>query len=169
MSVDMLEIDSDGLYFDEPLHTETQQCIDQAAEEYGNELAEPLLMRAYLLEPEHPVVLVALYRFFYYQHRLKDALIVADRVLLLFARRLGWPQDWQALTSTVLDDNAPQRMTMIRFYLLALKGAGFLQLRLGEHSAAIERLEKVSELDSHDRLGAKALLDVAQAALNQDT
>jgi hypothetical protein len=51
--------------------------------------------------------------------------------------------------------------------MLALKGAGYLQLRLGDYETALARLEKVSELDSNDRLGAKALIDVAREALDQ--
>ncbi len=163
--MDMLDIENNPLYFEEPLNPEARRCLDQAAMEYGNEKAEPLLMRAFLLEPEHPLVLVALYRFFYYQHRLPDALIVAERVLSLFAQRLALPKDWHELQPVHLGDDAAHRMSLIRFYLLALKGAGFLQLRLGEHDAAIERLEKVAQLDEKDRLGAKALLEVAQAAL----
>jgi len=163
--MDMLDIENNELYFEEPLNPEAQRCIDEAAEKYGTDEAEPLLMRAFFLEPEHPMVLVALYRFFYYQHRLEDSLVVSERVLHLFAQRLNWPQDWRELQPSHLGEDAASRMTLIRFYLLALKGAGYLQLRLGETEAAIKRLEKVAELDEKDRLGVKFLLEVAEKAL----
>ena len=39
------------------------------------------------------MVLVALYRYYYYQHRLSDALIVSERVLRIFANRLAFLMD----------------------------------------------------------------------------
>ena len=112
------------------------------------------------------MVLVALYRYFYYQHRLEDARLVADRVLQVFARRLELPENWCDLNEVRFRNGVMISITLIRFYLLALKGAGYLDLRLGEHASALARLRKVVELDPKDRLGAKALLDVALEALN---
>jgi tetratricopeptide (TPR) repeat protein len=166
MTVDMLDFESDGLYFDEPLDAEAKRCVDRAAENYGETSAEESLMRAYFLEPEHPVVLVALYRYFYYQHRLEDALRVAQRVLHVFATRLALPENWRELTETRLGEGMQTSMTLVRFYLLALKGAGYLELRLGRYEIALARLEKVGQLDSKDRLGTQALLDVVHEALN---
>lgn len=167
MTMDMLDFENGDLYFDEPLHSEAQQCLEHAAECYGENRAEEALMRAYFLEPEHPSVLVALYRYFYYQHRLEEALMVAERVLKVFAKRLELPENWHDLTETRLGNGVVISMTLIRFYLLALKGAGYLELRLGAHESALARLRKVMELDPYNRLGARALLDLALDALNQ--
>jgi tetratricopeptide (TPR) repeat protein len=164
--MDMLDFESAALYFEEPLHAEAKGCLDRAAENYGGMLAEASLMRAYFLEPEHPVVLVALYRYFYYQHRIEDALLVAERVLQVFSKRLDFPEDWHELSEMQLGSGVMVSMAMIRFYMLALKGAGFLELRLGDYESAVARLNKVVELDSNDRLGAKALLNLAQEAIN---
>lgn len=169
MTMDMLDFESGDLYFDEPLHAEAQRCLEHAAEHYGESLAEEALMRAYFLDPEHPTVLVALYRYFYYQHRLQEALLVAERVLKVFAQRLDLPENWRDLTETRFGNGVVISMTLIRFYLLALKGAGYLELRLGEHESALARLRKVVELDPNNRLGARALLDVALDALKQQT
>ena len=167
--MDLLDFTSEDLYFDEPLQTEARDCLDGAAAHYGEKKAEASLLRAYFLAPEHPLVLVALYRYFYYQHRLVDALRVADRVLVIFAKRLGLPEDWRDLNEFQIGGGVMVSMTMIRFYLLALKGAGFMELRLGQYAEALVRLEKVAELDAHDRLGAQALLVVAQQALHSQT
>jgi tetratricopeptide (TPR) repeat protein len=167
MAIDLLEFDSEDLYFDEALDEEAKSCLDKASEEYGTQAAEVALMRAYFLEPEHPMVLVALYRFFYYQHRLKESLLVAERVLKVIGQRLEFPEDWRDLTEMRLGSGVMISMTLIRFYMLALKGAGFLELRLGDYPSAMQRLEKVVELDSKDRLGAKALVDVAREALER--
>ncbi len=169
MAIDLLEFDSEELYFDEAIDAEARCCLDQASEHYGTEQAEEALMRAYFLEPEHPMVLVALYRFYYYQHRLNDSLRVAERVLKVIGKRLEFPDEWRDLTEMRLGSGVMISMTLIRFYMLALKGAGFLELRLGDYKSALERLEKVVELDSKDRLGARALLEVAREALDKES
>jgi len=161
--MDLLDFDAQDLYFEEALPEPAQTCLNQAAATYGESGAEDWLQRAAVLAPEHPMVLVALYRFFYYQHRLTEALGIAERVLRLFAQRLNLPQDWRVLTAAQLD----VEITALRFYLLALKGAGLLELRLGQTASAIARLEKVAELDRLDRLGARALLEVAQTVLDK--
>jgi tetratricopeptide (TPR) repeat protein len=166
MTVDLLDFDSEDLYFNEALNSEARDCLDRAAENYGSAKAESNLLRAYFLEPEHPMILVALYRYFYYQHRLHDALIVAERVLTVIAKRLDLPMDWRDLSEGRLGSGVMISMTLIRFYMLALKGAGYLELRLGNYDSALGRLEKVAELDSKDRLGAQALLEVARKALD---
>ena len=112
-------------------------------------------------------MLVALYRYYYYQHRLTESLLVADRVLRVFAKRLDLPEDWRELSEPHLGCGVMISMTMVRFYMQALKGAGYLELRLGDYASAMERLEKVAELDSKDRLGAQALLEVVREALDK--
>lgn len=168
--MDMLDFEGDDLYFAEPLNAEAQQCIDFAAANYSQECdanqAEAPLMRAYFLEPEHPVVLVALYRFFYYQHRLDDALVVAERTLKIFAKRLNLPEDWSELNEEHLAKPAVDSMVLVRFYLWTLKGAGYLELRLGKHDSGMARLEKVRELDDKNHLGTEVLLDVANEVVN---
>lgn len=161
-AVDMHDFEVEELYFNEPLRKETQNCIDQAAKNYGKSGAEKNLLRAYFLEPEHPIVLVALYRFYYYQHRYADALEVAERVLRVYSIRLGLPSDWQDLTEHHFDQIDKQSMTDIRFYLLALKGAGYLEMRLENFKNALERLQKVVNVDSEDRMNAVSLLQTAE-------
>lgn len=164
--MDMLDFESEELYFDEALNEEAKACIEKAAEGYADDQAYEPLMRAYFLEPEHPVVLVALYRFFYYQHKLADALIVAERALKIFAERLDLPEDWRDLEEAHLLKPATDSMTKVRFYLWTLKGAAYLELRLGKHETAMARLEKLLELDDKNHLGAEVLLDVANEVIN---
>jgi hypothetical protein len=61
-----------------------------------------------------------------------------------------------------------QSMTLTRFYRMVLKGAGYLRLRTGDVGGGLERLLKVAELDSSDRLGVAALIEVAREALGHD-
>ena len=156
------------LYYDEDIDPAVHALLERAAEHYGEPEAENLLLRAYFHAPEHPMVLVALYRFFYYQHRLAEALRVAERVLVLTAASLGLPEDWRALDRSAFENVVMVSMTRLRFYMLALKGAGYLELRLGEYASALQRLQKVADLDERDRLGAQALIDVARVAIEND-
>jgi tetratricopeptide (TPR) repeat protein len=167
MTVDMLEFSADELYFDQPMEEETQSCIDEAAQQYGSAEAERLLYRANFLEPEHPMVLVALYRYFYYQHCYKDALRVAERVLFIFSQRLGLPGRWQDIEEQHFQGDVLSSMTEVRFYLLALKGAGYIEMRLENYDSAIERLQKIVDVDEMDRLGAASLLQIAQDEVNR--
>jgi tetratricopeptide (TPR) repeat protein len=160
--MDLLDFDSAALYFEQPLRPETERLLMEAAHRYGEPAAEAALLRAYFLEPGHLTVLVALYRFFFYQHRYADALLVADRALVESIRLLAAPVPWQRLSETDLARMAQVSMPLTRFYLLVLKGAGYLKLRMGEFPEALDRLSKVAELDQADRMAVKPLIEIAQ-------
>lgn len=161
--MDLLEFSEKSLYFDEPLAEKAGELIEQAAAEYGSSNVEPLLLAAYEIAPDHLSVLVALYRYYYYQHRLEDALNIAHQALAVSGSRLNFPEQWYQLTDVHLGAGALISMGMVRFYLLALKAAGYLNLRLQNWQTAIEMLTKVAELDEADRLGASALLEIAHS------
>ncbi len=158
--MDLMDFEGQALYFDEELPAEVATLIDDAADAYDEGDPEFPLLRAYLLAPRHLSVLVALYRYYYYAHRLEDALVVADHALAESGQRLNFPADWSELNEHYLGFAVQRSMGMVRFYLLALKAAGLVYLRLGQFEEGTERLNKVMELDPHDRLGAKALLEV---------
>jgi len=115
---------------------------------------------AYFLAPEQLSVLVAIYRYYFYQHRLEDALVVAERALEVSARRLLLPGSWRSLGPITLGEAAMRSMGMLRFHLLALKGSAVIMLRLGRLSEARDRLTKIAEVDKRDELGVLPLLDL---------
>lgn len=166
--MDLLDFSENSLYFDEPLAELAAMLIEQAAAEYGNSDVEPLLLEAYKIAPEHLTVLVALYRYYYYQHRLKNALDIAQEALAVSGRRLNFPRQWYQLTSEHVGAGALISMGMVRFNLLALKAAGYLNLRLHNWQIAIEMLTKVSELDEANRLGSSALLEIAHSVYQSE-
>lgn len=168
MTPDLINLDHTDLTFDEPLPREVEQHLEQAAAQPGKKSSEAVLMRAYFLAPEHPAVLISLYRHFFHWHRLSDALRVAERLLRVLARRLELPEDWHDLNESRIGRGILVSMTWIRLYLLTLKGAGYLEMRLGDYDAARERLHKVTEFDADDRLGAQALLAVIRAAFRSE-
>ncbi|WP_295456843.1 hypothetical protein [uncultured Thiodictyon sp.] len=163
--MDLLEFDGEPMYFDEPVTPEVGRLLAYAAERYGEIAAEHSLLRAYFLEPEHLSVLVAVYRYFYYRRCYREALITAERAIAVAAARLQLPARWQDLSESDLGGSVLVSMSLTRFLLLTLKGAGFLLLRLGEPAAALERFDKIAEIDTSDRLGIKELRALAQGAV----
>lgn len=158
--MDLLDFSDCKLYFEEPLPAEAERLIAQAAHEYGEASAELALLRAHMLAPENLTVLVGLYRYYFYQHRLDDALVIAERSMQLSGRHLGLPADWQLLDEIRLGSAATNSFGLLRFYLLALKAASVVLLRLGRIAESRSRLMKLAALDSRDQLGAAKLLEV---------
>ena len=158
--MDLLDFDNAELYFDEPLAQDVTRLLVAAADAYGSEEAESLLLRANLMAPQHLIVLVALYRYYFYQHRLEDALLVAESALAVVGRRLEFPDTWLYLREANVGAGVMLSMGLVRFYLMVLKAAGYINLRLGNYATGQAMLEKLVQLDSHDRIGGKALLEV---------
>jgi tetratricopeptide (TPR) repeat protein len=158
--MDLAKFEPDELYFDTPVPEPVTDLLSRAAELYGEPMAETLLLRAYLIAPENLTVLVALYRYYFYQHRLEDALVIAERALNSSARLLSFPGNWRMLTRAHVGHGAHRSIGLVRFHLLALKAAGLVSLRLSRRRDAHEMLSKVAEMDDADRLGAKSLLNV---------
>lgn len=160
--MDLHNFDGEQMYFDEDVSGEVKTLIETASEVYADGEAEMPLLRAFYLAPQSISVLVALYRFYYYQHRYQDALVAADTSMRLVSERLHFPVGWRDMDINALGYGVMQSMTLVRFYLLALKGAGYLNLRLGDIDTGVAMLSKVIELDAEDRLGAVALLKTVE-------
>lgn len=179
--MDLLDLDGEALYFDEPLTSDVQALIDESSAHYRTctpddqdgeavervsvDAAEWPLLRAFLKAPEQLAVIVALYRFFYYRQRYPEALAMADRAIVLSCRQLALPEDWRAIDKASLEAAAQRSMTTTRFLLLALKGAAWLLLRQQQPQAALERLAPIIAFDSEDRLRASDLQRWAEKAL----
>ncbi|MBU1362747.1 MAG: hypothetical protein KKE51_02845 [Gammaproteobacteria bacterium] len=158
--MDLLDFSDCKLYFEDELPAEAERLIAQAADDYGDPSAELALLRAHLLAPEHLTVLVSLYRYYFYQHRLDEVLIVAEHAMRVSARHLGIPADWRQIDEAQLGSAAATSFGLLRFYLLALKAESVVLLRLGRIAESRDRLTKLATLDSRDHLGAAKLLEV---------
>lgn len=161
--MDLLDFSDCKLYFEEPLPAAVEELILLASREHGQDSAELALLRAHLRVPENLTVLVGLYRYYFYQHRLDDALQVAERAMELSGRQLGLPRDWERLDETRLGTAASSSFGLLRFYLLAMKAASIVMLRLGRIADSRARLSKLATLDSLDQMGAAKLLEVVDA------
>lgn len=157
--MDLHDFNGQAMYFDEPTPVTVQHLLARAAAAYGNKKAELYLQQAYARAPQNPTVLVAMYRFYYYQHRLEEAIDIANQVMRLLAQQLDFPARWEELTFAEFSNGLLVSFTKVRFYLLALKGTAYLHLRLGKTSTGITMLNKIIQMDAYDRLGARALLE----------
>lgn len=81
--MDLLDFEAGQLYFDEPIDPAARDAIEEAPQLYGKGRAEHLLLRANFLEPEHPLVLVARYRYFNYQHHFEAPELRTARHILI--------------------------------------------------------------------------------------
>lgn len=160
--MDFLDFSGEKLYFDDPVSLEVEKLLKRASDLGTSDDAEASLMRAYFLEPEHLTVQVALYRYFFYKHRYDEALVVADRTLEITAKRLGLRRSWSEMTATEMGHGVLVSMGLTRFYLFCLKASGYIYMRLGDMVSALERLNKMAQLDPADQFGSSILIEIAK-------
>ena len=158
--MDLLDFEAQGLYFEEPEIAGVKEMIAAAAENYANGDAELPLLKAYFLAPESLNVLVALNRFYYYQHRLEEALTATGKALAVVRPLISFPEDWRDLQQRHINEAPANLLTQVRLYLFTLKAIGFLNMRLENLDLSQNIFEKLVELDSKDRIGAQGLLEL---------
>lgn len=158
--MDLLDFEAQGLYFDEPDTAGVKEMIATAAENYATGEAELPLLKAYFLAPESLNVLVALNRFYYYQHRLEEALCATLKALAVIRPLIAFPEDWRELQQSHITNAPADLLTQVRLYLFTLKAVGFLNMRLNNLDMSQHIFEKLVGLDSKDRIGAKGLLEL---------
>jgi len=117
--------------------------------------ALPLLEQARALAPQHPVPVIALYRFHFYGHALEHARTAGEDALAIARTALG-PNFGDVPPS----DEAVRVDAAVRFYLFTLKGLAYLNLRLGDLAEARLMLGELRRLDPKDHLGGGLLSHV---------
>jgi hypothetical protein len=167
--MDLLDFEVQDLYFEHDEGIEVTALLNQAAKDYGQDCAEISLLRAYFLAPESLNVLIALNRFYYYQHRLEDSLTATLKALAIIRQPLNFPENWQALQPQHLLNTPRELRTQLRLYLFCLKSVGFLNMRLHCFSSSQSIFEKLITVDPQDRIGAKALLAILMAQIHSET
>ena len=158
--MDLLDFEAQGLYFEEPDVAGVKELIAEAAENYSGGAAELPLLRAYFKAPESLNVLVALNRFYYYQHRLEEALGATVKALAVIRPLVSFPENWRDLQQSHLTETPAALLTQVRLYLFTLKAIGFINMRLENLDISRDIFEKLVELDSKDRIGAQGLLEL---------
>jgi tetratricopeptide (TPR) repeat protein len=158
--MDLLDFEAQGLYFEQVDVAGVKELLAEAAENYSDGDAEFPLLRAYFLAPQSLNVLVALNRFYYYQHRLEEALTATYRALEVIRETIDFPVNWQDVQLEHINKVSSASLTQVRLYLFTLKAIGFLTMRLHRLAQSQQIFEKVVSLDSKNRIGAQGLLDL---------
>lgn len=128
---------------------------------HDDPVAERHLQEAVAAAPGHAAVLIGLYRFYFYKGRLHEALAMARECLARAAQDNGLSRDWRRVQRDDADFGNYAALRP-RFFLFALKGYGYLNMRLGELAEGRAALDKLLELDPTDKLGARVLLGVLE-------
>jgi tetratricopeptide (TPR) repeat protein len=150
------------------LPVEIDWLLRQAAAAYSHpETSETFLREATATNSDHAAVLIARYRFYFYQGRLEEALDMADLCLDKALRGLGLATDWRKVRpeQAAFGDWGA---VLPRFFLFSLKGYGYLRMRLGDLDKGREAVDKLLELDPTDKIGAKILRDVLERGVPDD-
>lgn len=142
--------------------------LRKAALAYSNpDVAESFLREADRTNSDHAAVLIARYRFYFYQGRLEDALDVSQRCLAKALRENGLPSDWREVDP----DQAcfgDWGAVLPRFFLFSLKGWAYLRMRLGDMESARVAIDKLLQLDPTDKIGATTLAQVLERGGSDD-
>ena len=130
-------------------------------------VAERHLAEARRIAPEHPAVLIGLYRYYFYKSRLNEALAIACLCLTRSALRNAIALDWRRVRPADAAFGCYDAIDA-RFYMFALKAYAYLQLRLGDLDEGRDAVMKLLELDPDDKVNAGLLLDVLSRAGQDD-
>lgn len=159
-----MEADFDTAVLGQAMPPGVEAALKAAGAQRGDEAAiMASLMLAQALAPEHPAVLIAFYRHYFYSHRLRQARDIARRALVVGAQALGLPTVWRELPQQPLHGARHDAGT--RFLLFALKGYAYLSLRLDDPLEARDALAMLRLLDPQDCVGAAVLEAVRQRSI----
>lgn len=151
----MIELD-DGPSFLPPA---AEAALKQVGACWGDEAAaERLVLRALELAPDTLAARVGAYKFYFYRHRLAEALEHARSCQDWVAERLQMPRDWRQVQPRHADFTGLEPMS--RLWLQIIVAIGYCLARLGRTEEGLEYLGKVAELDPADRFGARRLAAV---------
>jgi tetratricopeptide (TPR) repeat protein len=157
----------DRRYYGGDLPAAAERALHAIGQDWQDEAAsEGHLYEALELAPGHLAVQIAAYKFYFYRHRLQEALPYAQVCLAHTLRRNNLPADWRDIEEkdAAFSSLDPEP----RMVLFALVAYGYVLARLGRGDEGREALTKVAELDPADRLGARRLLAVLDRAERED-
>ena len=151
---------SDGVLFDINLPDDLNALLQKAAKSYDNPAqAEALLKQAYELDNQQLSIYLALYKFYAYQNRMREAEQSVYQGLELAASQGNFNKNWQDLNYQSTDWSKPSGAK--RFYLYSLKALAFIYLRQDKRDDALKVLAKLQELDPNDEVGGSVVANLA--------
>lgn len=116
--------------------------------------------------PDQLEVLLALYKFHFYQGDIEKARDYVYQGLIKASRQGGFSYDWESLTPESANWQAPRGPA--RFFLYSLKALAFIRLRENAPSEAQEILDTLARLDPEDQVGAGVIRDLASGMSDDD-
>ncbi len=157
----------DRRYYGGDLPAVAERALHAIGRHWHDEAAsEGHLHDALQTAPGHLAVQIAAYKFYFYRHRLAEALPYAQACLGHALRRINLPADWRDVTpgDAAFASLDPEP----RMVLFALVAYGYVLTRLGRAAEGRIALAKVAELDPRDTMGARRLLAVIDRAPPDD-
>ena len=144
-------------YYGGDLPAEAERALHAAALAWQDATtAEGHILDALALAPGHLAVHIGAYKFYFYRHRLAEALPHAATCLADALRRSQLPADWRDLCA---DDPAFLALEPgPRLVLFAL--VAYVLVRLGREAEGRAALAKVADLDPDDRMSARRILAI---------
>ncbi len=157
----------DRRYYGGDLPAAAERALHAIGHDWQDEpTSEGHLYEALAIAPGHLAVQIAAYKFYFYRHRLAEALPYAASCLAETQRRLNLPADWRDIApeDAAFDSFEPAP----RMMLFALVAYGYVLARLGRTIEGLEALRQVIALDPQDRMGARRLVAVIERAALDD-
>lgn len=153
-----------GVALPEQVNNLLQEAV--VAARHDKQRAETLFHQAKRLDPGCLHSYFALYKFYFYQARLKEAEESAIAGLEESARQLGFPADYRQLAES--PENWPlYESEQGLFYLYTLKALAFIRLRQSRFEEGRALLGAIGQLDPEDRSGASVIEELSQALVEE--
>lgn len=156
------------LCFGHLISAEAHEQLHQAyyADSLDENLAERTLLQVRERYPAQHAIHIALYKFYIAHDRLDDAHKILTEALSVVAKACGIPPDWRVLDSATFQRSSPQ--AGVEVYLYCLRALSELLLRLGDSNESYRILEKLYEIDPHDRVATAIARELAREFTHED-
>lgn len=116
--------------------------------------------------PDQLEVLIALYKFYFYQGQIEQAEDLVFQTLIKASLQGGFSHKWDTLTRDSADWSAIRGPA--RIFLYSLKALAFIRLRQYDYRNAQAILTVLSELDPDDQVGADVIRALLDAMLEEE-
>lgn len=124
------------------------------------------LIEAQKSAPYQIEVLVAMYKFYFYQGETEKAEELVFQTLIKSSLLGGFNYNWLTLTADSTDWNNPRKPG--RVFLYSLKALAFIRLRQHNLKDAASILEVLQRLDPDDQIGADVVRDLLSGIEEED-
>ena len=149
----------DSMHFGFDLPVETNGHLQRAASTVSSrEDALQALLAALKSAPDQLEVLIALYKFHFYQGETKKAQDLVFQTLIKSSLQGGFSHEWETLSPASADWSDPRGPA--RVFLCSLKALAFVRLRQADLTDAASILNVLHRLDPIDQVGADVIRDL---------